>query len=393
MFLLHFFRYIRGYVRFCVQGVFVERFLNLVARDRIPIWSGRKRGDTFTGCTTAKSYSKLRRHAKKTGVRMRIVGKQGAPFERRKYKKRGGLLIGLALFVAFIVGMSQFIWRIEVHGNKEVEDSEVITMLAKIGIAPGTLRASIDVRDAEHRALLALHEMSWVALNIDGSTIYVEVNESTPPPKMVDPNDPCNVVASRSGQILSMNVYTGQELVQIGDTVLEGDIIVSGITQDKRGQSLFKHAKADVIAQVQHEVIVKEPLNQTVFKETGEIRKRGYLGMFGLELPLYLPWKIPQPYRVERIETQLRIASVELPLSYLRETYVLMQEVPVTYTEVEAKRLALKELAALQRAQLSTATILNKNITGKLTGDTYTVRASYICTMNVAEEREIRVGE
>lgn len=393
MFILNLIRYLRGYVWFEARGVFVERFLNLVARNHIPVWSGQKRGDVYTGCVIAGDYRKLREHAKKAGVKLHVTGKKGAPFQRRRYRGRTGLVVGLVIFLGFVLGMSRFVWRIEVNGNEKLQETTILQTLEALGVRPGTLRSSIDVRDCERRLLLMLDNVSWAALNIEGSAIHVEISEATPPPPMVDPKEPCNVVAGQAGQILSMNVFDGQTLIGIGDTVLPGDIIVSGITQDQRGQSLFRHARAEVIAQVQQDVEVEIPLNQTEYVETGKTMKRRYLGVFGGELPLFLPFSIPSPYRVEREETRLTMFSRELPLTLLREEYILMEESPLIYTEEEARKLALLELSLLEKATFDDAEIVNKEIRGRLEGQVFLLNATYTCNMNIALEQKIAVDE
>lgn len=393
MFLLNFIRYLRGYVKFIVTGAFVERFLNLAARDRIPLWDGRKRGDSFTGSTIASEYRKLRKHAKKARVKMRIIEKSGAPFKRRQYRKRTGLLVGLGIFLVFVYLMSCFIWRIEINGCERVAESEVIAVLEELGVSSGVFRSSIDVRGAERRALLALDDLSWIALNIKGSTLHVEVRESDQKPAMIDPDMPCNVVAARSGQIISMVVHSGQAVKQIGDTALEGDVVVSGITQDRLGQNLFKHARAQIVAKVQHRIIIKIPFKQTEFVETGDVRNRSFLHILGWDLPLFWPQKIPQPYHVEREKNMFTIAGKELPCGILQEKYTLMREVPVIYTEGEAKLLALKELDLRQRLELTDAEILDKSAYGTTEGDTFILTAEYVCTMDIAKERQILKSE
>lgn len=393
MFLLKLLRYLRGYVKFSATGAFVERFLNLAARDRIPIWDGRKRGDSFTGNTIASEYRKLRRHARKTHVKIRVTEKNGAPFKRHQYRRRTGLLVGLGIFLAFVFLMSRFIWRIEVGGNESVSEGEIIAVLEHIGVTTGKLRSSIDVRGAERRALLALDDLSWIALNIKGSAVHVEVRESDKKPEMIDPDMPCNIIAARSGQITSMLVHNGQAVKVIGDTVLEGDMIVSGITEDRLGQNLFKHARAQVIARVQHRITVKTPLNQTKFVETGEVRYRRFVHVLGWDLPLFLPIKIPQPYHVEREKSMLTISGEELPCGILREKYTLMQEVPVKYTEAEAKQLALNELSFRQRLELDGAEIIEQTSVGALENDSFVLVTDFVCTMDVAKEKQILKSE
>jgi len=389
MFILRFLRFLNGYVRFQAQGVFIERFLNLVARDRIPVWDGHKRDGIYTGCVKASSYRRMRRHAKKTGVRLKVVDKEGAPFHRRKYRRRTGLLVGIALFVVFIYVMSGFIWRIEVNGNETLEDSQVIEALERIGVKTGAWRSSIDVRESERLAMLELDELAWIALNIRGSTIYVEISERTEPPVMVDPHDPCNIVAGQSGQIVSMRVYEGEALLQEGDTVLKGDIIISGITEDRLGQSLYRHALADITARVEPVIRVEVPLHQTQFVETGEQINRRYLQILGLDLPIFLPGDLPKPYRVEQEQNPLTIFGVPFPVSVLREEHILMEEVPVTFTEEQAKSQALEELALLERARMDGAEILEKSVAAILEGDTLYLEARYVCLMEIGVKKEI----
>lgn len=393
MFFVHLMRYIRGYVDFLVQGEFVERFLNLAARHRVPIWDGHKRGDSFTGKTIAGQYKKLRVHAKKAGVLMRVTGKHGAPFTRRKYRRRTGLLIGAGIFIAFVFITSRFIWRVEVSGNELVSERQIISELEELGVTPGKLRSSINVRGVERRALLKLDGLSWLAVNIRGSAVYVVVREREPQPVMIDPDMPCNVVASRSGQIIELVAYSGQKLKAVGDTALEGDILVSGITEDRHGQNLFKHARAKVTARVQHQIIVDVPLEQTHYVETGIVKSRSFLHVFEWDIPLFWPSKIPQPYRVEREKSMLKAGVAELPVGILSEKYVLMREDPIVYTESEARIIALKELNAKQKLELEGAEVIDKTATGKLRDGVFTITADYVCIMDIAEEREILKSE
>lgn len=392
MFILTFFRYLQGYVYFEATGKYVERFLNLVARERIHIWESRKLGDTYTGYVLAGKYKKLRKHAKSTGVKIRVAKKRGAPFQRFRYRKRTGLLAGLLLFCAFVAIMSQYIWRIEINGNENIDEIVILQALESLNVSPGTATRTIDVRNVERRMLLLVPDLSWVALNIDGSAIDIEVSESVLPPEMVDPDAPCNIVAAHSGQIISYNIFNGQVLKELGETVTEGEVIVSGITQDERGQSLFRHSRATVIAQTTQTLEISVPLDQIEYVESGKIVNRRYLGIFGIELPIFLPLKIDSPYRVERENSNMHFGSLELPISLLREKYILMEEVPIRLTEDEAKTEALFELENLQKIRLGEAEILDKTIKATLSSNSFDLIATYICNQDIAVEQEIKVS-
>jgi len=393
MFLISLLRRIRGFVKFSARGMFAERFLNLMARERIPVWDLSRREDALTGCVAAAAYPRLRGLAKKTGVRLRLVGKYGAPFKKKKLMRRRGILAGIAVCILFIAVMSQFIWSIEVNGNEKVSEEDIITAIESIGIKPGIWRPGIKVREMEGRALLLMPEISWIAFNIEGSAIHVEVYETLPVPPVIDPHKPCNVVAGFSGQILEMRVYSGQPVKQKGDAVLAGEVIVSGITQDRRGQNLFRHARAGVIAEVEHEIVVRAPLTRTVYTETGKTARRDYLRIFGLDVPLFLPLRIKRPYRVERSQEPWRLFGTKLPVTHRVERFTLMKETEYTCSETEAREIAAKELLALQNAQLEGGEILRRTLTGKVENGEFVLAAHYICHIDIAEQSEIIVAE
>lgn len=393
MFIIALIRYIRGYVRFAVRGRYVERFLNLLARERIVIWDARRRDDSLSACVAAARYPSMRPLARKAGVRLRLLEKQGLPFQRKRLGRRRGLLAGLGIFALFLFVMSRFIWSIQVNVQENVPPERVLTVLEELGVRPGVLRSSINVRETESRALLELPELSWIALNIDGSALYVEINETMPVPPMVDPGAPCNVVASHAGQILELRIYSGQPVLQKGEAVLEGQIIVSGITQDKRGQNTFRHARADVLAEVSLELEVRVPLDQIAYEQTGKTLRRSYLRVLGADFPLFFPWSIPRPYLVDRSQYPLMVGPLELPLARRLEHYTLMREVPVSYTPEQAKEQALRELSALEQAKLGSAEVVERVLIGRLEGRDYLLQADYICHMNIAWQKEISRGE
>jgi len=389
MILIRLFRRLRGFVRFSASGVFIERFLNLLARQRIAVWDIKRREHSLTGYVSASDYCRLRPLAKKTGVHLRLLEKKGLPFKKNKLKKRHGLLVGAGVFVLFIFVMTRFIWTIEVQGNERIPGEVILQALEDAGVRPGVLRSRIDARDAERLTMLAVRELGWIALNIDGSTIFVVVNEADPVPPMIDPNTPSNIVAAYSGQLLEMRVYAGQPMVRPGEAVLQGQVIVSGITQDRAGQNLLRHARADVIAQISQEIEIRVPLNQTRYEETGRTARRDYLRIFGFETPLFLPRNIPRPYIADRSETPWQVFGTQLPASHRREVFTLMEEVHFRYTEDQARARALSQLDTAEQSRFADAEIIQRTLVGNLEQDEFVLLASYVVNMNIAQPQEI----
>ena len=136
-------------------------------------------------------------------------------------------------------------WTIEVVGNETVSSDEILDFLEEEGLKIGSYKSALNPRELERKTLLELKELSWIAVNITGSTVTVEVNERILPPDMYLDNDKaCNIVARYTGQIHSMDIYDGQSDLQVGDTVLAGDLIVSGIVEDGKDRpALSTHGR------------------------------------------------------------------------------------------------------------------------------------------------------
>jgi hypothetical protein len=115
--------------------------------------------------------------------------------------------------------------------------------------------------------------------------------------------------------------------------------------------------------------------------------------MLGWEVPVFLPIQIPLPYYVNRSETPFALFGKELPLSWLKEEYYRMEEIPVTLTREEAKEQAIRELLLVERTRFADAVVKDKSVTGELIGDEYHVKGEYVCEMEIGLQREILVRD
>ena len=70
-------RFFRGTVRFTVRDGFLERFINLCAQNRVPVWDGRRQGSRYTACTTLAGSRRLPELAQRAGVILED-GRRGA---------------------------------------------------------------------------------------------------------------------------------------------------------------------------------------------------------------------------------------------------------------------------------------------------------------------------
>lgn len=393
MFIVRLLRFIKGYVKFSARGVFVERFLNLAVHHQINLWNAVKHETEFTGCTPVKSYYQLRPYAKRAHVRLRVLERHGLPFLLQKYHKRLGLALGALIFIVFLFGMGNFIWDIEIQGCEEISEGEILDTLEENGLKIGAFIPSLNARDLERTTLLAVKRLAWIAVNITGSTVTVEIRERTMPPEMyLDDDKPCNIVARATGQILSIDVYEGAGMIKAGDTVMEGDLIVSGIIEDSKGKTQIKHARAQVIARTEYSTQIEVPMTQTVRTPTGESKSRISVKIFTAEVPLYLKKETSQLYELHRVITPVSFLGFSTPVSICQEQLCYYQENEIVLTEVEAKEQAIQKLAQAEKF-MEGIEVLSRELSGKKEGERYLLTASYQCNMDIGKEQEIFIKQ
>ena len=395
MLFIHLIRFVKGVVGFTLSGGFIERFLNLCTRAGIPVFDTHRTAQGLEARTTARGYRKMRPIAKKTGVRLRMSEKSGLPFWLIRYRKRVGFLIGLGFFVLFLGVMSRFIWNIELSGNETLSDEYLLENLKACGIREGAYIGDIDVTQAQREMLLLTPELSWIAINLRASTADVEIREREMPPEMIDTETPCNVVAGRTGQIVRMVVYDGQPVLREGDTVQEGELIVSaymeGIKNKERGHLV--HARAEVIAEFVEDVSIRVPLAEEVREPMGETVKKHSLTLFGLRIPLYLTGAPKGPSDCRTRTVQPIVMGLKLPLMLRTDTYQPLRIEQLTLTEDEAREEAMQQLWQYEEDFSSIGEIVGKEAKGEVSGGAYVLNARFTLRQDIARLKEIEVVE
>lgn len=381
-------RFFRGWVVFRVTGGFPERFINLCAVRGLPLWDGRRRGEVCFFATRAALYRRLRPCARGAGVRLRVVERGGLPFWLHRRRKRWGLVAGAAVCAALLMVSSCFLWNVRVVGSQRVEEQVLLQQLERLGVKPGVRLSTIDVQSVERNLMMELEELGWVAVNLQGSTAVVQVQERVMPPTMFDQKAPCNVVAKRGGQITSMQVYVGQNTVKTGDAVAQGDILVSGVVEDAAGDIHLVAARADIMARTNHTLHTQVMLrqNRCVLQK---VVRRYSLKLGSLEIPLWVGSPPEGLFRLERMYTPLRLFGKDLPIALGKRQYLILRQQTVQLTHQQARQEAERRLALLEQDSFAHATVLESSRQVQNTAHSVMASGSYVLLENISQQSEI----
>lgn len=275
MLVLRFLRFLFGYVSFTARGGFAERFINLCRHNKIILWELRSSNGVISACTDCTSYKKIRSVARKSGMRVRMKKKHGLPFFLNRHSRRAGVLVGICFCVAVLCILSTRIWSIDVTGNIRVPSENIIEVFEELGVKKGVSGKRIDIRSVEIAALQKLPELSWLNINIDGSAARIEVRETVITPQADEDDTPSDIVAARDGQIVILRPFNGTQEQKIGNPVLKGDLLISGIEENKDLTVSFCRASGYVVARTNRSVTATQKNKLKIQKAAGT--KKSYI--------------------------------------------------------------------------------------------------------------------
>jgi similar to stage IV sporulation protein len=313
-----------------ITGPFPERLMNLCAQERIDFWRLTWLDDHTIRLTTRRqTLSKLRQLGERVGCQVEVESSRGAPDLLLRFRTRYAFLVGLALSLCAVMVLSRFVLTIEVTGNERVPTAKILTQLRQLGICPGVYGPSLDRQQAAQEMQLQMEDLAWVGINLHGTRLEVIVRETIQTPDRVDETGYYDIVARADGIITQVEAELGEAAVQEGDTVLAGEVLISGTVSmeppqysDLPTRYYQTHARGRVWARTWRTLTAAIPMEAQV-KTEGTARSTVWslywmgrrVRLFGTAQDEALCEKMVQVYRA------VLPGEVVLPVALTRETY------------------------------------------------------------------------
>ncbi len=306
MFLLKLFYFLKGYVIIDIIGKKGARILPLAKKHNIHLWN----------VTPSRVYCKKRdierllKLFEDNFITVKSVKDKSLSGALRK--GAGAILICASAVCLLLVISSGYVWEIEVNGCTDQTAKEVLAVLEQKGLTVGTKKRSLpDETILKDSIIYNIDGINWAWVYFDGILARVEVSYKPLYEPIADNNEPCNITAVRDGVIVSVSALSGRKSAALGQTVSEGDILISGAMPGS-GKTLpyWVHAEGEVLARTVHTMTATVPLTKTYTADTGEVFVRRTLRIFDLELPLGFK-KSPDftEYRVEKSTPPIGICT------------------------------------------------------------------------------------
>lgn len=347
--------YLRGQLRLTITAPFPDRLLNLAAQENILFWGLEWHDSTHLSLTIPRDqYALLKKRGEKIGATLVEEHSKGLPTLLQKLRHRLGFLLGFALSLLTVTLLSQFILVIEIRGNDKVDSATILWALEQSGLKAGVYGPSLPLSQLSQAVLSQTPGITWMGIQISGTRAIIEVREATPAPEISPTQGLYDMIATETGIIEEIQVHKGQSLVEVGETVVAGQCLISGHIQlptpqysELTPQWLVVPSSAVVIARTWREITALIPLNTMVKEPYGVARNSFALEFFDQRWALFeTPAQIPLNYHKEKNSHPLPYLS-QLPIAF-------------THSSESPYRLAQQSLNRNSARQLLEETLLEE---------------------------------
>ena len=333
--------FFRGSIAVEVRGAAVERFLNICSHKGVVFKEVRRLDiDKVVLTVGIEGYFTMRGCAKRAMCRLRVVKKRGMPFKAQKMEKRGALIACLAASALLVWHLSGFVWTIGITGDCPISQVELLQLLQQCGLETGARTSQISSRRISNDVMMLTDKLSFIAVNLKGTHAEVVVAPREEPPVEVGQRDPCDVISDGTGIIIALRVKTGSARVKVGETLMPGDLIVSGAMVSTQGQQWLVHAEAE--ADVRTWLAGRRRVVDTVMEtvETGRRTARRYLVVGSRRISINLIESEPYACYYKEVEKRRLTLGGDFryPVMLVTETYIEVEtrECPLDPDKVRA---------------------------------------------------------
>lgn len=240
--------FLRGYLIIEISGATPGWALNRFAKERIAFWNIIWK-DAFTVqvCILRQDLNRAEKAIESAMCQGRCVRSVGLRQSAGSILRRPVLVIMLALALAAVAVIPNFVLFYSVSGNETVTDEEILRELQSLGIGFGIYGPRIKPQWIKDHMLNIIPQLQWITVTQNGCRAEVIVRERPEVLEREDRKGFANVIASQGGVITEQSVLAGQALHKVGDTVKKGDILVSGVVDLERVYAI-ENAQAEIYA-------------------------------------------------------------------------------------------------------------------------------------------------
>jgi len=384
-----------GYVRVKFSGDNLPLLLDELKNNGIEIKNIRTGKNNMYADVAGNRWKKAFDISRSNGVSFSVYGRFGLAMKIFLYKNRIAFFVSFLLFVSLFLVNTFFLKEINVSGNNYLTDNQIKAMLDECGLSAGKATFTIDQRRLQDKMMKMCDRLSWIWIDIKGTTANVDVREKVSLPEFYDKSYACNIVAKRDGIVSEAVSVNGILYAKPGSYVKKGELLVGGVIDSNEYAPVrFVRASGRVMANTKYFLSDKF---DSVYKKYHQGKKmyEYTLSVFGYTIR----FGTLKDKNVILLNTETKNFEIFgkkfSSLGFTKRKYCEIIDEEYTLDIKDTEKYAVKELTERLKSKLEPGVrITNEDYTLKTNTDgVLSVTVNFDCEEDIAEENIIFVSE
>lgn len=371
----------KAYLRVKITSISPEEFINFISTEGFIIKDLKKETVVnYIFDIESNDYEAIKSIAKDKQVKIDLLNGTKEYRLQNKIRKRKAFIFGIFMFIGLIYYFSTHIWVINISTENYVSPYEIRTYLKKIGVKPGIKKNKLDVFKLESSIQEANKNVVWVRARIEGTKLDVNILERQNPPNIEEDKSPCDLVAKKDGEIQRVYTKAGTSIVEEGQVVKKGDVLVRGI-QGKEDSTYEVRAEGKVMAKTFYEDIKTIKIPKVNRVRTGNKVINRYVVV--KDKKIYFKKNLNKFDKYDRIEDNSSFIKKEIYYEIKEESFTKEQE------EKLIKDTMLKMYSDITINFNHDIKVIQKVEDKNKVGDEYKLRVLVITEEDIGESKKI----
>lgn len=221
--------FVRGYYTIVVEGLDTESFLNYLIRNKIYVYNVNRIEKTKIQFNIDRdNYKKLKKIHRSNKFNIKVKKQTGIPFIAKRIYTYRGMIICAIISLIILMSTSQFVTDVYITAPEGIDKTALKKELYIQGVKPGVYKKSIDRKIVRDNIMGKFNQIAYVSINVKGTNMFVNITKKDESQNSEENSNYCNIIATKDGIIEKVVPRSGEAIVEEGDIVKKGDVLVNG---------------------------------------------------------------------------------------------------------------------------------------------------------------------
>ena len=371
-----------------------EGTLNAILQEDIPVAGVmQKNALAFRFSVRRQDLKRLEALVQRIGCKLEVIRRQGVYWKLKALQKRPVLVWMVVVLAAVSIFLPTRILFVRVEGNQNLPSRKILSAAEISGIRFGASRKKVRREKMKNALLSQLPQLQWAGVNTSGCTAVISVRERTEEQKQRSIAF-SNLVATQDGYILSQTILGGTPMFTPGESVIKGQVLVSGYTDC--GICLRAgRAEGEILAQTVREITAVTPSERQSIREITDKKYKISLLIRKKRINLWKDsgiWDATCDRMYEEYYITLP-GGFQLPFGWCVERYASRELTELTLAYGSLEKLLSGSAEAYLKNQMLSGTIRKSGLTYEEREGFLQMTGEFDCVEMIGFMQRMEIGE